>query len=280
MINIRTMTPLDIEAGLLLCRAAQWNQVAEDWAFFLQQSPLGCLVAVKDSAVVGTVTTIRYATGLSWVGMMLVDPAHQGQGIGRLLMQAALTQLEALPVIKLDATADGRKLYLKLGFEDEYNITRMQGTHFRLPPASPLTAVIKAEALAAVGAYDQQCLGVDRYTLLEWLWRRAPSLSRVVRNGDEVVGYCLGRRGYRSIQIGPLVANDAVIAQQILSGVLASCEGQSVVLDTTTVHTAWAQWLSAIGMQARRSFVRMYKGRQLSIHQPAQQFAISGPEFG
>jgi hypothetical protein len=41
MIDFRTMNLNDIDAGLSLCRAENWNQLARDWEIFLHLSPDG-----------------------------------------------------------------------------------------------------------------------------------------------------------------------------------------------------------------------------------------------
>src|SRR5690606_19068778 len=60
-LTIRPMTPADVGAGLRLCRAAHWNQLARDWEAFLTRDPDGARVACRDDGfVVGSVATIRY----------------------------------------------------------------------------------------------------------------------------------------------------------------------------------------------------------------------------
>ncbi|MBK5280119.1 MAG: GNAT family N-acetyltransferase, partial [Bacteroidia bacterium] len=120
MISYRTMRSDDIPAALSLCRHAHWNQLARDWEIFLQLSPHDCIVAEQEN-IVGTVTTIRYQNHFSWIGMLLVDPAMQRQGIGMQLLKEALRILEHEETVKLDATPEGRTVYLKLNFVDEYS---------------------------------------------------------------------------------------------------------------------------------------------------------------
>jgi len=119
------MKPDDIPEGLKLCRKAKWNQIEPDWQIFLQHSPKACLVATYKEQIVGTVTTIRYEHSFSWIGMVLVDPDFQRQGIGMKLLQEALQILHSEETVKSDATPKGREVYLKLNFVDEYRLTRM-----------------------------------------------------------------------------------------------------------------------------------------------------------
>src|SRR5688572_27629990 len=125
----RTMTPEDIPAGLHLCRLAGWNQLARDWELFLQINKKGCSVAFDDTGkVIGTVATIPYENHFTWIGMVLVDPSKQRQGIGTGLLQEALRLTANQETIKLDATPAGREVYSKFGFVDEYEIIRMSCT--------------------------------------------------------------------------------------------------------------------------------------------------------
>src|SRR5688572_20198533 len=110
----RVMNPADIAAGLALSRAARWNQTEREWELFLRLNPKGCRVAVIDERVVGTVATARYEDRFAWIGMVLVDPAERGQGIGGRLMAEALYVLKDMPSIRLDATPAGHAVYQKL----------------------------------------------------------------------------------------------------------------------------------------------------------------------
>ncbi len=80
----------------------------------------------EEGKVAGTVATVRYEDHFSWIGMVLVDPARKRQGIGIQLLREALQILSGEETVKLDATPEGRQIYLQLDFVDEYPLTRMQ----------------------------------------------------------------------------------------------------------------------------------------------------------
>lgn len=126
--GLRVMTADDIDAGMRLKEIAGWNQTRSDWERFLRASPRGCFVAEVNGTVVGSVTTMGYQGRFAWIGMVLVDPAARGQGIGTALLHKAVTYLDEirLPCVKLDATPLGKPLYEKLGFVSEYELARWQ----------------------------------------------------------------------------------------------------------------------------------------------------------
>ena len=280
MITYRDMTIEDIDAGLSLCRAANWNQLARDWQLFLQMSPQGCRVAIADDKVVGTVTTLRYQKSFSWVGMVLVDPAHRKKGIGLKLLHEALQVLQHEGTIRLDATADGRKVYLKLNFVDEYPLSRMNGVIAidKLHPGK-VEPVVKKD-LAKIAEFDTHIFGANRKVLLRWLFEGAPQFAFIVKETDKVQGYCLGRNGFNHVHIGPVVANNMHVAKDLVTAVLQNCIGQSVVIDILHFNKNWIAWLADLGFTTQRTFTRMHRGSHNFKTVTGKQYAIAGPEFG
>lgn len=279
MIHYRLMLYSDIPAGLALCRAAGWNQVARDWEAFLHFSPDGCVVATAGNKVVGTVATIRYQDTFSWIGMVLVDPAYRRQGIGERLLKEALHILQHEPTIKLDATPVGRDVYLKLDFVDEYPLSRMVCTNVIKREEASVRPLYKND-LFVVTELDRAVFGADRQQLLKWMLEGAPQFAFVIGAKNEIKGYCLGRHGYNFIHIGPIIAKNVHDAKALLTAALNNCTGQAVVLDISHVDPEWKAWLTSIGFTEQRTFIRMYRGGNTFSCLPEHQFAIVGPEFG
>ena len=86
-VSLRAMGHADIGAGLRLCRACQWNQVEDDWRYFLDLEYAGCHLALREDVVLGTVAFLRYGRIFSWIAMMLVDPQARRAGIASGLMK-------------------------------------------------------------------------------------------------------------------------------------------------------------------------------------------------
>jgi len=281
MIAYRSMTPGDIHTGLSLCRAYGWNQLARDWELFLQLSPAGCCVGVdEEGEVVGTVTTLRYEDHFSWIGMVLVDPAKQRQGIGGQLLQEALHILGNEKIVKLDATPEGRVVYLKLNFVDEYRLSRMHCSAVLSTslPASPARLMYHTD-LPRLIDLDSEVFGANRTEVLEWMWKGAPQHALLIEESNEIRGYCFGRPGHRFTHIGPVIAPDHDCAVHLVSAALRNCTGP-VILDVLQDKNQWARWLSSIGFAEQRNLIRMYRGSDPGPGVPEKQFAILGPEFG
>jgi ribosomal protein S18 acetylase RimI-like enzyme len=256
--RFRDMTPADIAAGLKLSRAAGWNQTERDWGLFLQLSPKGCRVAVIDERVVGTVATARYEDRFAWIGMVLVDPPERGQGIGARLTAEALEVLEDMPSIRLDATPAGHAVYQKLGFVDEYRLSRMErlasseGLSLRRNPARPMMK----DDLPAVAIFDRQVFGADRRLTLEWMFDGAPEYAWIIEERGQILGYMLGRRGYNFESMGPVVAHDQRTARRMVSACLNRQAGKPFIIDASHHDADWRAWLdSASGGRSFECFI-------------------------
>lgn len=272
----------DIPAGLSLCRTAGWNQTVEDWQLFLKLSPKGCCVAVDEQGQVrGTVATVRYEDHFSWIGMVLVHPAMQRQGIGIQLLREALQVLGREETIKLDATPAGRKIYVQLDFVDEYPISRMELKRVSVSDlVSPDALPLLPESMASIVESDRRVFGASREKVLQSLLKRAPQFAFFLQDKEHIRGYCFGRSGYYFSHIGPVVADDFPTAKVLFSAALRNCHTKPVVVDALHHSPEWLEWLRSIGFTEQRPLIRMFRGTNAYPGIPEKQFAILGPEFG
>ena len=282
MISLRPMQLADIDAGLKLCRAAGWNQHAGEWELFLRCSPGGCLVSLSDDGqITGSVTTIRYGEHVAWISMLLVFPEYRNKGVGQQLLRAACEALQDVETVKLDATPAGREVYLRNAFHDEYGITRFVSRQRKWQPGKKSCKPIATAAdLPGVREFDAKVFGADRAALLQWLVDAAPELAHHKREGDEIVAFCLGRRGFLYNHIGPVVASSAEDAAELVTAAVEQCDDRPVIIDVPRPEPEWLRWLAAYGFTPLRDFTRMFTGPNPTPGQRTLQFAVAGPEFG
>jgi len=297
-IEYRDLTSEDIPAGLQLCRIAGWNQLSADWELFLRLSPRGCRAAVQNGKVVGTVTTVNYENRFAWVGMVLVDPEARGHGVGTQLLQEAMSILRGIPSIRLDATPQGRPVYQRLGFEDEYELCRMQRAEITIAEGPrddsprPLLSTLgrteglsvrpmKAEDLVTVREADRLIFGADRYEILQWALQQSPEYAWIALSSAGLEGYCFGRRGFSFDQIGPVHSKREVVSQQLVTACLSSVKaGTRVIVDPLLHSPTWLDWLRLIGFIHQRPFTRMTLGENPHPGTPEKMWTMFGPEFG
>jgi GNAT superfamily N-acetyltransferase len=281
-IEFRPMRRPDIGTGLELCRLAGWDQVQRDWEWFVSPENASTSMAfTRTGEVIGTVATIRYGTQFGWIGMLLVHPDARGRGVGAVLLGHATAELSDVGLIRLDATPAGHFLYRKHGFVDESPLRRMEAVpNLSNPPNERDGEPLTRAALADVCALDREVFGAPRADLINWMLEGAPEYGFMIRRDGRVRGYVLGRNGYAFDHLGPIVADDPLVAVELTRMCLAHHPGRPFVIDSASEAPEWQQFLDETGFREQRPYIRMFRGGRGASGIRREEFAILGPEFG
>ncbi len=278
---VRPQERWDLEDGFRLAKAAGWNQRLEDWELLLALSPRGNFSACRNGAIAGTLATVNYGNRVSWISMVLVDPALRRRGIATQLMEAGLEQLAGCETVKLDATPAGRAVYLKLGFTDEYELNRLAIASVPpLPEPGKRVRPMTEADLPAVIDLDARIFGVPRGELLPRLRAMAPEYAWVAEGGAGLDGFIMGRHGASWEYAGPVSATDEETAWTLLRALLSGLRGRGAILDVPARQVAWQNRVKSLGFAEQRILTRMAKGANRFSGQLNSVFAIAGPEFG
>jgi predicted N-acetyltransferase YhbS len=271
---IRQMQENDLASVDELRRLAGWNQTLEDWRWLLSLEPEGCFVAAQDAKVIGTVTTISYEKALGWIGMMLVHPDYQRQGIATRLMRRALDYLSGCGIrcIKLDATPAGRPLYEKLGFTPECTLTRYQGTAAR-KTANDEGRELAEDDWPTIDRIDTAAFGVARTRLLRSLVQRKRS-ALVWPREAAVQSWGILRPGATADYLGPVVGAGTILR------LLQAAGNRSVLWDIPDVNEAAKALATQLGFAPLRALTRMRLGPSEVVSDLRSQFAIADPSVG
>lgn len=282
-LHARRLGPDDIPAALRLSEEPGWNQVAADWRWMIEQGD-SFGYATGNGRLVASGLTVRFNGPFAWISMILVTAEFRRRGLATRLMQSCIDALHAQNLVPaLDASPEGRQVYLPLGFRDVYRTTRLLAvqppTGGQGAPAGIAIAAMGEADLAPLAAYDRAPAGTDRSELLRHLFGRFPRAAAVAHRDGRIYGYALARDGRRCAQIGPLVADDPDIALALLRRSLAAMSGP-VCLDIGDHHAPMRAWLDANGFTPVTPFVRMIEGRSEPFDDPRRVFVIAGPELG
>lgn len=261
---IRLLAQADIPRAKQLSDAAGWNQTEDDWRLLIELEPEACFGYEVDEWLVATTTLVCYGKTLAWIGMVLTDSAYRGRGIARQLVKKAIEVADARKVktIKLDATEMGLPLYKSLGFHYEQPIERWSRDGFpaEAQPEYPT---------GPIPYNDERAFGADRTKVLDALARR----GRLVVAGG---GYVMTRPGAQAGYIGPCVAYDANVAEQLIEAVLDGWQYMDILAGTWYV----VKVAERLGFQPVRKLTRMRRGRDLYPVDERNVYAIGGFEWG
>ena len=224
--------------------------------------------------------TIIYEDRLAWVGMVLVDPEFRGKGIATALLDKAVAHLDVKDVtcVKLDATPQGKPVYERLGFKVEYDVGRWVLRRSGVGKFGPASWV--EEDPRSVFAMDHDVFGADRSAVLRSVATAAPEFVALVRQGGDLDGYALGRKGSLADHLGPWIACNARAARELLESFLERSRAKLISVDILTGNP-WARVLAhEKGFVFSRPLTRMYRGENRYAGRPDWVCAILGPEFG
>lgn len=257
-VSYRNFARRDINAAHELSLEVGWPHRVEDWEF-VQRLGSG-FVAHVAGRVVGTLLFWRHDRRSASLGMVIVAPAHQGQGIGSGLMSMALAQLEGRSVF-LTATAAGQPVYERLGFQPFDVIEQHQGS----PGHVAIQPLARGERLRPVGKSDAPCLvslatraaGVSRSRVVSRLLEVSEGI--VLDRGGEAIGFALFRRFGRGYAIGPTIAPDARRAKALIGHWAALNPNRFLRVDVHS-STGLRKWIDGIGLRKVDTGVAMVKG--------------------
>jgi len=279
------MTEQDIAGGLRLNTLSGWNQTAADWQRFLENSPRGCFVMEHEGKVVGTATTICYENRFAWIGMVLVDPEFRKKGIGTELLKKTIEHLDDADILtmKLDATPQGKPIYAKLGFAEEYEIARWI---LKRPPGTDSTTrrstrePLGEKQKEQIFRLDKESFGADRSFLLRALCEEGPEFAAAVWEDELLQGYAFGRPGLFADHLGPWMAKTPEAAENLLRAFLTASSRETLIVDCLKANSMAVELLRGFGFTSSRPLTRMFRGPNTYAGRPDLLCAILGPEFG
>ena len=170
---------------------------------------------------------------------------------------------------------------MPLVFIDEYELARLEGTAPALTGPAPagVTPLISAD-LPAIERLDAAVFGAGRGRVLTSLSGRNPEWCVVARTPGGVAGYLIARQGASTVQVGPWVAENAIVAEALLQSFFARAAGRRVFIDVVSPNPVAAAMVRRAGFTVQRTLTRMFLGENAHPGDPARVFGVSRPEKG
>jgi GNAT superfamily N-acetyltransferase len=277
------ITPIDVaesEAVWPLSIEAGWNQNVADWRFMLGAGR-GYGLRNGEGKWEASSLVLPLGQKLAWISMVLVTKDRRRGGVGTGLLKRCIAEVrDNGAVAGLDATEQGRPIYLPLGFHDLYPIRRWHFDRAQDTPTDILMRPFTLADLPKLALYDRPLSSMERPTLLAHLAMRQPGLAWVVdAPGGRLAGFALGREGRVASSIGPVVADNEEIGLALIAKAASSAAGPFII-DVPEAHTRIRQWLEAQGAVSPRGYMRMTLGNAKGLDDPSHVFALAGPELG
>ncbi|MCF8709975.1 GNAT family N-acetyltransferase [Rhizorhapis sp. SPR117] len=276
-IQVSALEPGDLVQAKGLSDALGWPYRLEDWIF---AHGLGEGLALRQGGrLIGTGMRWNYGPSFATVGMIIVDGAFQGRGLGARLVDGLLEGAGDRSVI-LNATMEGLELYRRRGFVSFGLTCQHQGIAKPVPASDAACRIGFARDAdwPALIELDQIAAGMPRRRLLEAL--AGCGVASVLRGEDGGVrGYAVCREFGRGHVVGPVVAQSADKAAALIAHAMSGLVGRFVRVNTPAL-SGLGTWLEAHGLLQVDTEEAMVRGTLPEVSAQARIFALCSNSLG
>lgn len=276
--RVRPMRGEELAFAIDLAAGEGWNPGLNDAQCFYAADPGGFLIGERSGEPIGCISAVSYAGRFGFIGLYIVRPEFRGRGYGLRMWEAAMARLRGLNV-GLDGVVAQQGNYARSGFRLAYRNVRYGG---RAEAAAIHDSVAPATAAAfdAIAAFDERIFPARREAFLR-AWIAQPMAGvYLARDGAQPTGYTVIRRCREGWKIGPLAADDGIIALRLYQAAAAhAAPGDPVTIDVPEANENARPFLAALGLTPVFETARMYTGPDPAIELP-KLFGVTTLELG
>lgn len=257
--EIRNMKPEEMQIAIEWADREGWNPGVYDEECFFNADPKGFFVGLKNRQIISIISAVKYGSSYGFIGFYIVKPEFRRQGIGIQVWEYGMSYLDGR-MIGLDGVPDQIANYQKSGFVFEHkNITFKGKARLRNFNAERVVKLF-AKDFDLIKTYDQQFVPAERDSFLKCWISQAESVVFGFKEDDILKGYGKIRKCREGYKIGPLFANSAEIAAQLLVALQNKIsEGNYFTLDIPEPNAEALKIAERFKMEYSFETARMYK---------------------
>ncbi|MEM4729573.1 MAG: GNAT family N-acetyltransferase [Thermoplasmata archaeon] len=278
------MRPSDIAFAMKVTEEEGWGFLRSDIQRLLRLSSGGVLIAIAAGRPVGLVSVIRHGE-IFWIGNLVVSRRWRGCGVGRVLMEAAMSFVKRRggSRVGLFSYPETVGFYTAFGFKAVGRFFRFCGRpRVRpIPLRSGRIVPLCPNHFPEVIALDRRAWGEGRGRMMSALVRDFKRHSFVWMERGKVKGFIIGKPGREYVEAGPWVcAGSARDAARSLF--LALCTRASKGVEVyVPANSAWVvRFLRSLGLRRQGAYIEMAKGRARETGKCLELISPAGVEKG
>lgn len=276
---IQPMSRDDLEIAISWAGAEGWNPGLHDADCFYAADPTGFFKGVLGSEIIATISAVKYESTFGFVGFYIVKPEYRGQGYGLQLWNTALNTLKGRNV-GLDGVLAQQENYKKFGFQLAYSNIRYEGRGGISAQFHPHIVNLSEVPFELIVAYDRSCFPCDRTPFLR-CWIQQPGSSALgIWQHNQLKGYGVIRSARTGYKIGPLFADDSVLAEALFLALGATATADApVYLDVPETNPGAVALANKYEMKPVFETARMYTQTCPALTYP-NLFGVTSFELG
>ncbi len=274
--SIRNMRRGEVDLALDWAAGEGWNPGIRDAEPFFRADPRGFFIGEMDGEAVATGSLVSYQGDMSFAGFLIVRPDLRGHGLGRQMLRF-LMERGADRNIGGDGVPAMVPTYLRKGFKFSHWNHRCEG----LGGGNMPQGLVEVSELPFddVVRYDADVFQAPRREFLDPFLRQEGTTALALFQNGKVSGLGAIRPCREGHKIGPLFADDRMIAERILRGLISTIPGERYFLDVPEPNTAGMALARDSGLVGSFRTARIYTKRSPAM--PSHKvFGVTSFELG
>ena len=260
--SIHHMSKEEIPLAIDWAKREGWNPGLHDGDCFYRADPHGFFAGTIGDKIIALGSAVIYDEHFAFCGFYMVEPDYRGQGYGLQLTKERLAYVGQRNV-GIDGVIPMLEKYERLGYQFAYNNARYCGSNKSLHttknsavhPGITLLTEVNWEELQS---YDRQHFPAPRSAFLSCWINQQDGLALACMQDGKIAGYGVIRRCYQGYKIGPLFADDPVIADALFVRLAAHAQDQSFYLDIPECNNEALNLVNRYQLEKVFATARMY----------------------
>lgn len=277
---IRKMTKDEVKTiGMKWAEREGWNPGLYDAECFYKTDPDGFWLGLFDKEPIACISAVEYNNNFVFLGFYIVKPEYRGKGFGLKIWNKIMSSM-ADKKIGLDGVWEQQTNYKKSGFKYAYSNIRYEGR--ANPKDRKFSGIVPLSKIpfTELFKYDSSHFPAPRKRFLKCWIHQPKSFSLAAVEKGKIAGYAVVRKCVKGYKIGPLFANNRVLADKLFFSIVNYLDGGSLFyLDIPDENLEAVNLAENYGMEKVFGTARMYADFQPKI-KLNEIFGVTSFELG
>lgn len=260
--KIVTLDRDTVETLLQWAEAEGWNPGLDDSSLFFDADPEGYLGVMEGGELASAISVVKQNEHFAFLGLYLCKPEYRGRGLGWKVWQAGMERLAGMTV-GLDGVVEQQGNYQKSGFQKAWRNKRFTGPVDYTARSSNDFELrgFEDQDLDTVVKLDLDTGGVERkHFLSHWLRPAASRQTMVALRGKKLCGVVTIRQCIEDFKIGPLFAEDSVVAKSLILSAAEKMKAGQIIIDVPEINVKANNLAQSMKLKPVFETARMYAG--------------------